>query len=335
MLLSEVVEEYVIATKANTYSASTKYQREKVARLFLTYTGNVQVHNITEHHVDSYFAARQAKGIAPASLNVELALLRQFWQFAMHRKAAKKDVLFHRRNWRVMPKFRRRIPASDFPRILDAATHPRDRAVLALGIYLMLRRGEMTALKIADIDLANRVVYVRVEKSHKSDEMPMSAELEAEMRRWLTYYTSEVGLLRADYYLVPAKTSPRLAGGRKIDADSVRLKPTSRMSTTEDVVQRALEACGYAILDEDGATMREGIHTLRRSAARALFDTLAEDGHDKPLRTVQAFLHHSSQSTTERYIGVEIDRRQRDDLIKGRPMFSVSAENVTELKRKA
>lgn len=334
MLLSDLVDEYVVATKANTFSASTKYQREKIARYFLAHVGNVQVHNITEHHVDSYFAARQAKGIAPQSLNVDLSLLREFWRFAMHRKAAKSDIFFHRREWKVMPKFHHRIPASDFPRILDSATHPRDRAILALGIYLMLRRGEITSLRVSDCDLVNRVVYTRIEKSHKADEMPMSAELETEMRRWLTYYTSEVGLLRPDYHLVPAKTAPRRHGD--VMVDTVRLQPARRMTSgTEGVVQRALQACGYATVDADGATMREGIHTLRRSAARALFDTLAEDGHDKPLRVVQAFLHHSSQSTTERYIGVEIDRRQRDDLIKGRAMFPTSRDNVTELRRKA
>lgn len=63
------------------------------------------------------------------------------------------------------------------------------------------------------------------------------------------------------------------------------------------------------------------MHTLRRSAARALFDRLATEGYDGALRLVQAMLHHAQSSTTEHYLGLTLDKKRRDDIIRGESMY--------------
>ena len=70
---------------------------------------------------------------------------------------------------------------------------------------------------------------------------------------------------------------------------------------------------------------------MRRSGARALFDQLVQDGYDGAIRTVQAMLHHTSVTTTEVYLGIHLDKKRRDEAIRGKVMFPVSAENVVEL----
>ena len=337
MLLSDLVDEYVTAVKNNTYSPHTVRGRTRVARTFLAQVGNIQVGHITERHVAGYFAARQGSGVQPQSLNLELSILRDLWRFAIRRKAARagSDPFAERRPFRVIPKPRLRIPPAEFPRLLDAATHPRDRMVVALGLYCLLRQGEITALRIQDVDLANGYIHAVITKSSKIDDMPISEELDGELRRWLTWYTQHVGApLNPNWYLVPAKTPPRAVGKALLDPDLAALRPATRMTNPERAIHRAMAAAGYDLRADDGSSRREGVHTLRRSSARALFDTLSEQGHDEALRIVQATLHHASVVVTEGYIGVEIDKRKRDGIIKGKKMFPVNRENVIPLKQK-
>src|SRR5690606_30101648 len=93
----------------------------------------------------------------------------------------------------------------------------------------------------------------------------------------------------------------------------------------ERVVQGALGALGYP-------TRGEGCHTVRRSVARAFFDSMATDtGYDAALRTVSAMLHHKSSATTEIYLGLTSERVRRDSLLRGRPFLSALGAPVAEI----
>jgi hypothetical protein len=77
--------------------------------------------------------------------------------------------------------------------------------------------------------------------------------------------------------------------------------------------------------------MMEGCHTLRRSGARALFDDLVErGGYDGVLRHVSAMLHHKSTLMTERYLGLDVDVKKRNDLIRGKKMYRTQRDMVED-----
>jgi integrase len=93
-----------------------------------------------------------------------------------------------------------------------------------------------------------------------------------------------------------------------------------------DVVHRAMRRMG---IDNHG----EGMHTLRRTAARLTVDSLVEQGgHDNALRVVQAMLHHASSATTEVYLGLASETRIRDEFMRTRgvlkPRASVAGLSV-------
>ena len=94
----------------------------------------------------------------------------------------------------------------------------------------------------------------------------------------------------------------------------------------------ALRAHGYDIAGEGG-------HTLRRSAARALYDELVEErGYDGALRRVQTMLDHKHSMTTELYLGLDVDKVARNKALRGKPMFTRrqvgTAGNVIPLTRR-
>lgn len=313
-------------------AANTLAADAAVCRIVLRTIGDIQPANITRRHVDSFVA--EIGGKSPATFNQRMSGLRSFLDFCRARKhvpptfdPVPRLLLPHRKLPDVE---RRRVPVTRFGQLLDAAANPRDRAFIALGLYLFLRVGEISALRVKDVDLDSGEIAVTVFKSKRHDTMPISAELDEELRRWLIAYQQLVGRpLDPDWYLTPRQwLSPhaRDAHGRYVAgaaATSSRIMPTQAINKPETIVKRALLAVGFP-------TVRgEGGHTLRRSGARAFFDAQVEAGYDGALRKVQAMLHHKHVRMTEHYIGLEEDRYRRDAAVKGQRMFGARDNVVT------
>lgn len=260
---------------------------------------------------------RKASGAA--HLNKVRSTLRGFSRYCIEEGWCKSDGARRIKNRTAVPRQPLYLPIHDWPRILNAAEamHPRDRAAVALGLYTFQRGGEIRTLRIADLDLAGRELVTVQHKTRGRDIMPLMDDCVDEMSRWLTYYREQMGgMLSQDMLLIPAKTSPAAWATKNphtltISQESVRLKPYAPLTNPEVIVQRTLSVLGYP-------TEREGFHTLRRSGARALFDTLAQErSQDSALEIVSAMLHHKNRSMTELYLGLEPGRRKRDQTIKG------------------
>lgn len=306
---------------------------------FLTVNGNIWCHAISESHVTRFFE-EASRTKQPQSLRNDHTVLSSFfeWLRRTRRMGTETDPLYGRRKPKRLQKERRRLHFSKFPALLDAAEarSPRDRAALALLLYTLGRDGEITSLRIRDLDLDSGYITYAVHKSRKEDRMPICTELDAELRQWLTFYTKEVGYLEPGYYLVPSRDTRGVRGedGLIERNEHVALVPDRKIPALGKLVTPALNDIGFDTRDEQGRGMGEGAHTVRRSGARAMFDSLSSSGYDHSLRVVQSMLHHSSVQTTELYLGLDVDRRTRDDLFRGKPMYSFG-ENVSQLRREA
>lgn len=195
---------------------------------------------------------------------------------------------------------------------------------------LGLRAAEIVGLKVEDVNFEAQTLHVVISKSGIEDHMPMSSDLEVELRRWVTHYARQVPGLSSQAFLFPARHAPRLRSMTTTERADVpqpgALRPDTSLSHPAVVVQKALRRINLQI--EAG----EGFHTLRRSAGRAFFDSMSEKGHDEALRMTAAFLHHASCQTTEVYLGLQHERIKRDVAIKGQPFLSGMVENHTVLR---
>lgn len=338
--LPDVVAEYLTSRRAEGYKANTLRNDQRTFDHLIAVIGPIQVGHIDDHHIDKFLSAMQAKAHSAGTMNIHLATLRGFWKF-LHRRRyypQGKNPIAHRRWYKQAPKSRLRIPQSEWGRVLDAAPHPRDRVVVALGLYLFLRQGEVAALRLSDLDLEGGSLAVTIEKTSERDVMPISAELDTELRKWLWFYRTDAPRpLEATDYLVPAKGKPHMdttvRPPRPI-AGTGHVKPDVKIQKVEDCVKRALVGAGYPVADEAGRTTREGVHTLRRSGARAYFDQLCTNGYDGALRTVQSMLHHANSTMTERYLGLDLDISRRNEMLRGRPMFqSAPRAEVVQIRQ--
>jgi integrase len=335
--LSPAIEDYLRFRRSQDYSKGTIKSDQQVLKGFLNTNGNIWCHGINERHIARHFEiASKTRG--NSTLVNDHGVLVRFFKWARHtgRMPADSDPMFGRRQPRPVKKERNRIPVTDFPRLLDVAEarDPRDRALIAVLLYTLMRDSELTSLRIRDLKLDQGWLHARIHKTRIEDTLPVSSELDAEMRRWLTHYTTLVGPLEPHYFLIPARAvSPVRGDGGRITHHTSSYRPEKQIRASGRIVTPILESSGFPIVDDDGKAAHEGAHTIRRSGARAFFDQLVTSGYDHALRVVQSLLHHASVQQTETYLGITADRRSRDDLIRGHEMYPSTMNNVVQIAR--
>jgi integrase len=317
--------------KAKGLERNTIKAHQVPLRQALTHIGNIYVSNITPEHIDKLFTHH---GWAPRTRNLYLGQYRQFFAYCRRHGWMPKDY-DPTESWRMLkvPNIEMpRIGIEDFPRLLEAATDPRDRAVCALGLYTFCRASEIQSLRIRDINFDTNVVTIFRHKTKEADDLPLVSELAEEMVLWLNFYRAQQGRLEPDWFLVPSKgplpmgwcpRSRRLAP----TGEPSQLRPTRRMSHPYRASQRPLREIG---MEDKGV----GGHVLRRSGARALFDRLRHEGYDGALKRVQSMLGHSNSIITERYLSLGVERMQRNEMLSGKPMFPDARKpgSLSELK---
>lgn len=322
--LSEALSEYEVIRGANL--ASTTLQNDhSVLMRFIEGVGDPQAHLLSARTVELYFA-QEAGRQAASSFNKVRTRVGMFMKFLQRRGWLGADPLAEISTRRVIRRERLRLSAAEVREAIEGAERPRDRAFLSVAVHTALRACDLTGLKVGDVDLDEGLIHVLIQKTGHEDFLPITAELDAELRRWLTVYADQLASqgtqLTADCFLLPPFWSEGYTGAK-------RVSPDRRLSHPARIVQDALGRLGYE-------TKGEGVHTFRRSTARLLFEHASSEGHDGALRVAAALLGHKSTVTTEGYLGINADRIKRDKMLRGRSFLSPTpgaSGNVVPLRR--
>lgn len=282
--------------------------------------GDILVTSITPSHIDRLFGQNDW---APRTQNLYLGNLRQFFKWCRLHNYMAKDFdpteMWEMTN-DATHKEHLRIPVEMFAELLEAAPHPRDRMIVALGMFTFMRGSEMSLLKVKDIDMSKSTLRMYRVKTKDWDNLPISIELAEELTRWFNWYRADQGTLHPDWYLVPAKNPdlwkhhPVTHRLYKPEGIFSSVKPEAPETKPYRAVQRAMRELGMP-------TLGEGAHTLRRSGARAMADMLREQGHDGALIRTASILGHKSTNVTAHYVGWDYERQQRNEMIAGKRMF--------------
>ena len=320
ILLPDAMNEYRAHLAARGLAGNTVRNNLQVLGKAHESWGDIQTKNITGTHIDRLFTQNEW---GASTRNLYLGFLRQFFAWCRgHGYVARDfDPTSGWNNVRVPRIEKMRLPMDEFPALLDACVHPRDRMICALGVYTFLRGGEIATLHIADLKLDENTLQVYRHKTREMDILPVCVELAEEVERYYMWYRRNQNTphLRAEWHLVPSKgPNPTRYNPdtRQIEVtgELANLRPERQVTHPYRAVQRALSNLGYD-------TAGEGEHTLRRSGARALFDTLRDQGYDGALMRVSSMLGHRDTRVTERYIGLTLERTQRNEMLAGKVMF--------------
>lgn len=330
MLLSDAIDRY-LADRANKGMAQGTVRNERtVLKHLLADIGNIQVSSLSAKHMDMFWSRHQ--DWAPGTFNRAKTNLHTFFTWCQARGIMPRytDPLEGVRRRKKVERARLIIPSDEFSTLLDAAEDPRDRILVAIGLYMFTRISETTNLRWRDIDFQNHTASVFRFKTGTTDVLPICEELEHELKIWRLKYSEIMGeVVKPGWIVVPPYQWVQMVGvpgkkGMLIPHEAPPLlKPNRQMTTGTERVQRVLLKAGYD-LDKG-----EGGHTLRRSGATALYNELSERGHDRAIRMCQAMLGHASIQTTEVYLALNLDRKARNDLLAGKRMFRGKQDDAT------
>lgn len=324
--LSEAVPKFLLHLQACNLAPTTIDGYRSTLALFARVTGDLRLDSIRAEHVDAVFNHYHW---AQSTRNIRIGQFRAFFTWARGAKhmSYASNPMVGRRYGTVPDKQRIRIPHAEWPRLFEACVHPQERIVVATGLYLFLRASEQKDLRLHQVNLQDNVVELWRRKTKKWQTMPIVTELDHELRIWLTYL-SENYSPTPDSHLVCAQNRTTFKDpvtGRWASGTGT-LDLSRPMHSPALAVQRILRRAGYTF---DKYT---GEHTLRRSGARALFDSLVDQGYDGALRQVQTMLGHKSSSQTEVYIGIDLDQKKVLQAFAGKPMFARVSANVMPLR---
>lgn len=328
--LSKAIEVYLQRCSLRLSTNTVRSYRMTLERL-LAHTGDLYCESLRPHHFEEFLSSllvqhTDANGILRApvqakSFNGYLARVQPFARWLLSRGMTKTDLLADCQRHREPKKIRLRLEPEQVWDLLDAATSPRDRVLVALAVQTAMRASEIRTLRVGDLDMDRRTLRVYVHKSQQEDLLPLTPMLHAELEQWLATYSLDVGkrhdrMLADDDYLIPAMLHRTYAVGFEVREGRRQRKmtppgydPARPLAKAHENIRRLLNRIG---LEDHG----EGVHTLRRTSARLFFDRLVDEkGYDSALRTVSALLHHASSATTEHYLGLTSERRTRDALL--------------------
>lgn len=351
--VSDVIETYISVLERKGRSPETIRVDKAILGRFAKHVKDIQISSVKPDHLEDWFYGPRGlmtkhkvhshgkthnEAISPATHNAYRARLKVFFDYCMKRNYVKCDLLEHVEPMKIPPRRRQRPEPVTLLELLDQAQNPRDRAYIAVALNTALRSNEIKRIQIRHVDLNREEIDVWISKTKERDFQPISSDLDVELRRWLTQYSLDLGRpLEPDDYLFPGRTGGLIKGyvtdehGKRVCVrHPLNWLPKQEMGRAERIVKHAMEALG---LD----TRYEGTHTIRRAVARAYFDAAAaENGDVAALRDTAALLHHKSLQTTERYLGMDVEKNRRDRRIKGKPFLTAmvpSTDNVVPIRK--
>ena len=126
--------------------------------------------SVKREHIESYFARRRHQ-VKPTSLSVEFRALQQFWKWAVEEDEVDRSPMERMKPPRVPETPVPVIPVADVRKLLKTAegreyADRRDTAILLVLFDTGMRRGELAGLRVADVELHERLAYVTGKCGH-------------------------------------------------------------------------------------------------------------------------------------------------------------------------
>jgi len=271
---------------------------------------NVALAEVSHHRLRQFLARLRERGLSRATLSRKLASLRSFYRFLVREGQIRSNPVAALRG----PRRERRLPAvlstDEVRRLLESAsgTQPtdlRDRAILELLYSTGMRRSEMVALNVRDVDLASGVVRV-MGKRQKERLCPVGSYAIKALRD----------------YLDARGITPAAAAGCDEPLFLNHSNNRAHQPHEDRLSDRSVARILKKRIAAAGLSRRATPHTLRHSFATHLLDAGAD------LRAVQELLGHASLASTQVYTHVSVERL-REIYLRAHPLSASRSAGKT------
>ena len=267
-----IIQEFLEHLKIRNYTEQTIISMRSRVRYFFRYTGLKQ-NEVRKKDIERFYGLKLMRGTSPARVKAEIETLRVFFRW-LEREG---KILFSPAKEVETPRPEKKIghvlTEEETKRLLDnckghTENIMRDRAILEVMYSTGMRKIELHALNVEDVDLEHGYVRITAGKGQKDRIVPLGQKAVEALKD----------------YLAIKRERPR---ERALFGSS---HPTRvrRMSKTE--IGRMLRARGEA------AGLKVSPHVLRRSCATHMLRAGASVMHVKEL------LGHSSMEVLDSYV---------------------------------
>jgi site-specific recombinase XerD len=304
-----------------TGSRQTRYSYTSLLNRFVVHMKDGHIGSVRPHHLEDWWYAEG--GLADTCQGQTLG---------NYRNSMKQFLSFcHRRQWNPytaellldgirekstrVNRNRYRMTRAELRQLIAAADDPRDVALVCFVACTGVRISEALGMRVRDVSLKKGELYVFLPKTNQEVVYPQASDLETALREWMTAYTAQVGKLKPSFYLFPTMHGRKFVKGGG-------WTPAGLYNPLHPIQQPRVILAPIAERAEIELEPGDGWHTVRRSFARILYDDCVAMGHDAALRVVQAALNHASVQTTERYLGLNLERQQFHRIMKGKPFLT-------------
>ena len=309
--LSRVREDYLDWMKARRLGQRTIKNKLQILNHASDIWGNPVVRRIKPEDVTRLFDQGQW---GPSTANLYMGNLRGFFQYCRDTAICPPDFDPTRgwRNARVPRKKMYRLPKEDIPALLDAAEHPRDRMVVAVGLYTLARGSEIREMRWDNFNLNSGVAEFYQIKNKRDHMLPIIGELDDELRSWQAWVEERHGPIQPHWLLTPKQRRGNFSGPQGELIPSEQLELTNPLMHIYEAANRTFHNFGVDI------PRQTGNHALRRSGARVLLDFFRQmEGEQSALLRVSSMLGHADIKDTIKYIGLDIENDQLMSKLKG------------------
>lgn len=243
---------------------------------------------LTRRHIDRWLAT---PGLSAHYRRARLSTIRGFCQWAVLNKHLRRDPTLGVKFPKLPPLLPRALTAEQSEKVARSALDdPRTALMVSLMLNEGLRRAEVAAVQLGDID--RRACVLAVRGKGGGGDVTARLPLTGETMRLLGRYMPSV----------PYQSGPLFRS--RINADR-GLSP----ARVGELVMFTMRACGVKQRNGDGCSA----HALRHTAAQDLVDR----GVD--IRVVQRVLRHRSISNTQLYVRGEVKGLR--EVMEGRHYF--------------
>ena len=271
-LLTDFFEQLTVEKRASEHTVKS-YQRDiKHLTRYCADKSILHWADLTQSDVRSHIAGRHRKGLGSTSLQRELSAIRSFYNFLLKKRLADSNPAQYIKAPKQARKLPKTLDVDQVSGLLEAGTSSvldiRDVAMFELFYSSGLRLGELAALNLNDIDLADNSLMVRSGKGGKSRLLPIGSKAVTAISNWLELRLKNVVAEEAALFI---STRGTRLGKRSIE---LRLELWCKKKGIPESVHP---------------------HMLRHSFASHLLES------SQDLRAVQELLGHSNISTTQIY----------------------------------
>ena len=262
-------ESYLKKLELKRYANNTVKQYVGCFEAYLNFYPSQNVNDLNEEDVRSYLQHLAQQGRSSSYLNQAVNAIKFYYEVVMGMPNRFYDIERPKKEIKL-PKV---LSRADFNKMMSVEMNVKHRCVIGLLYSGGLRRSELLALRIEDIDSSRMTIRIRNAKGNKERQTILSEILLKDLREYYREWNPKEYLFE----------SPR---GGVYSAESVA-----------KIVSRAGKSAGL--------NKRVTPHMLRHSFATHLLEAGTN------LRYIQSLLGHNSSKTTEIYTHIAVDHLNR------------------------